>query len=327
MLQRNLGVLAVILLAASGAALAKSPQVSKSREVSQPALGAGISIAAVHTASVSRLGGNLGALKYPQGIAVGADGTRYIADSANGRIVAVSASGRAMGSWQVSEPSDNQFEALSDMAIDREGNIYVADGRNNVIVKLSRDGKKLGTIGDGVLKGPLGMGFAPDGRLFVADTMHHQVAVFSADGKLMARWGKEGIQPGELRFPHDVAIGPDSNAYVSDFLNGRISVFTQDGRFVRVIGSPGTGVGQFGNPYAVAFDKAGRLWVSDSENARLQVIPVSAKGGRARVLLGAGMKNGRGFDHPKGFAVTGSGVVVANTGLQSVDSFSVTNGD
>ena len=90
---------------------------------------------------------NEAAFNLPTGLAIGQDGSIYIADSDNHAIRKISSEG------QVSTVAGNglfgltdgkvqlaQFYNPSDIAIDSKGNLYVADTLNHVIRKIARDG-------------------------------------------------------------------------------------------------------------------------------------------------------------------------------------------
>ena len=113
------------------------------------------------------------------------------------------------------------------------------------------------------------------GRVVIADRGNHCLWIYTANGQLLARFGQQGSNPGDLHYPMGVAIDDDGNIFTSESGNHRISVFTAGGKFVRCFGRKGTDPGMFQNPRHLCFDPHGRLVVVDEQNQRLQLFSVS----------------------------------------------------
>ena len=142
-----------------------------------------------------------GQFDLPGAVAVGKDGTLYVADSLNYRVQAIGTNGKAK--WVYGKPlppktaimyrgKDRKFGLPASIAADDQGNIYVVDGLNSQIVILDSSGQFVETMGDlghddGQFYYPEGIAYA-DGRLVVADKFNDRVEVFSLPSVAAPAW-------------------------------------------------------------------------------------------------------------------------------------------
>ena len=193
----------------------------------------------------------------PRSVAVGPDGLRYILDTGNNRVVALSAEGTfrlAFGSTCV----------MSEM----EGSTCVdPDGAGSL------------EVGDGQFREPWGIAVGTDGTVFVADTWNGRIQAFDSQGHFLRKWGVFSIisndnrDPYALFGPRGLAVKPNGNILVADTGNKRILEFTPMGEFVRQIGGGGVLLGHFEEPVDVSVHPpTGNILVSDAWNRRIQVL-------------------------------------------------------
>ena len=76
----------------------------------------------------------------PAGIAVGPEGSIFVADYFNHRIQKFDSEGRFERTWGSAGSGDGQFSYPDGIAVSRQGEVYVADRVNNRIQKFNSEG-------------------------------------------------------------------------------------------------------------------------------------------------------------------------------------------
>jgi DNA-binding beta-propeller fold protein YncE len=221
----------------------------------------------------------------PRGITVGPDGSLYVVDTGNHRILKFAADGTQIASWT------QNFVEPWDVDVALDGSVYVADTWNHRIVHLDADGNLLnawgsfgeytsgGNVGPGAFYGPRGIAVGADGLIYVADTGNKRIQVFQPDGRFVRQWGGGGALAGYLDEPVGIALGPGGEVYVADTWNRRVQVFTTGGAFVRewpiegwkaVSDSDKASLIHEEKPY-LAVDANGYVYVTDPTSYRVLV--------------------------------------------------------
>ena len=202
-------------------------------------------------------------LEAPEGIALGPDGSLFVADSGASVV----------------------------LRVDPDGTAWVVAGIPGAF-GFSGDG---GAGSSALLDGPTGLAVDLEGRLLVCDTFNNRVRRLDQDGMIqtMAGVGTPGssgdggdARDAELNQPRGVAVDTDGRIYVADTQNHRVRVIGPDGIIDTLAGSGAPGYGGDGDlavraslsfPYGVAVDSGGTVWIADTGNHVVRTVdPVSS---------------------------------------------------
>jgi sugar lactone lactonase YvrE len=314
------------------------------------------------------------ALCFPERIALGPDGSLYIADVMNHRIRRVTPAGTittAAGSGPAAQMGDAFFSGDGGPAIEArlsspqgvavgpDGTLYLADSDNRRVRHVRPDGTIVtiagGGVGDGgpaleaSLEGPQGIALAPDGGLYVADTWNHRIrkvdplgTITTVAGDGVARGAHRGCYSGDggpataarLGGPADVATGADGSLYIADTFNQRVRKVDPAGVITTVAGNGEPSFSGDGGPAAaaslhgpqgIALDDAGNLYIADTENHRIRKVDPAGvittiagglhEGERGGYSGDGGPATQAGLSRPKGVAAGPDGsLYIADTG-------------
>jgi predicted membrane-bound mannosyltransferase/DNA-binding beta-propeller fold protein YncE len=231
-------------------------------------------------ADISKGAAEGGTFNQPWGIAVGSDGSVYVADTWNHRVQKFTPEGNFVDMWgyfgQAEKPE--AFWGPRDVAVDANGLVYVTDTGNKRVVVFDAKGQFITQFGEpglglGEFDEPVGIAVAADGRVFVADTWNQRIQVFakSVDGSYQSiqAWDVVAWFGQSLDNKPYLAVDSQGNLFVTDPEGYRVLWFTDTGQPLHFWGDVGVGLDQFGMPGCVAVDAEGGIWVSDTGNSRI----------------------------------------------------------
>ncbi len=195
-------------------------------------------------------------LASPNGIALGADGTLYIADTNNNRVRAVSPDG-------VMRTIAEGLALPYGIAVNADGVVYVSELQGGRVRRIAADGD-VATVAERLVR-PMGLAFARDGSLLIAESGGQRIHRLDGDGVLHV-FAETGVRS----IPRSIAVGEEGAVYFTDPGNGLIQRIDASGemRPVLTIIIP--------NPMGLAATPDGTLFFSTATGlgGQINMLPV-----------------------------------------------------
>jgi DNA-binding beta-propeller fold protein YncE len=151
----------------------------------------------------------------PREIAFAPDGSLWVSDTGNKRLINYAKDGKALGTFGSAGSGPGQFNEQVGIAFDRAGNLYVADTWNGRIQKLGSGMAPIGQFpapwtSQGVVDKPY-LAVLDDGRIVASDPGNGDLLLYASTGAQGGKW-----HPGGISKPLGLAAWPGGGFAFTD---------------------------------------------------------------------------------------------------------------
>ena len=272
-------------------------------------------------------GADPGQLKFPNGVAIQADDTLYVADYGNDRVQSLKTSDGSFIS-QLKDDSRGRFLAPFGITVMPNTDFVVVDLALNQIKIFDELGAYVTQWGHVAaaplvdLSAPLDVAVDSQNKIYVTDANNNRIVKYDAHGFQEATWGTPGFGPGagngEFSSPAGIDVDGDDNVYVVDSGNNRVQKFSSTGTYISAWGEAGNGNGEFTNPTAIAIH-GDAVYVVDTGNSRVQRFDLD---GSYESQFGSAGSNDSQFLVPLGIDTDALGFIyVSDSGNDRIQKF------
>ncbi|CAF4006554.1 unnamed protein product, partial [Rotaria sp. Silwood1] len=243
-------------------------------------------------------GSQLNQIYYPYSLCVDEDGTIYVSDRDNDRIVewkCNAKSGQVVAGGNGRGKENNQFNCPTDAILDKKTDtLIICDYRNRRVMRWPRRG---GTSGEILISNVSCERLTVDdeGFLYISSPEEHVVRRWRLKDnsvEIVAGGNGKGNRLNQLDWPTFIFVDRKQCLYVSEWNNNRVTMWMKganEGIAVAGGNESENDSAQLNRPAGLLVDQSGTVYVTDHGNNRVLCWPKGCKKGR--VVVGG---NGRG---------------------------------
>ena len=209
----------------------------------------------------------------PAGIAVGPDGSVFVACAEDGVVRRYDNTGGLLATIGGFGNTNGHFINPQGVAVATDGTVYVTDADNGRVQEFTAAGTflgKWGTFGSGPgqLLHPFAISTDPQGDVYIVDSGNNRITRFDAGGAPLASWSHGGPSGQPITFDVGLAADADGNVYI---VNGIYAVekYSPNGAWLTTWGGIGNGGSQFQLAWTIATAPGGVVFVSDRSLCRV----------------------------------------------------------
>ncbi|CAF2598164.1 unnamed protein product [Rotaria sp. Silwood2] len=227
---------------------------------------------------------------YPRGLYVDDNGTLYVADASNHRIMESlrdAIKGRTVAGGHGNGSRSDQMNKPVDFIIDEDGSLIICDSNNYRVVRWFRGADNGEIIVSNI--GCWGLAMDDQKCLYISDWVNDRVIKLCEDEidfTLVAGGKGSDARLDQLNGSRHLVINRDRSIYVADVYNDRVMKWDEganEGIVVAGGNSRGSNLDQLSQPLGVIVDELHTVYVADTFNHRIVRWPQGATVGSVMI--------------------------------------------
>ncbi|MCG3128593.1 MAG: hypothetical protein CHACPFDD_03482 [Phycisphaerae bacterium] len=220
------------------------------------------------------------ALSRPVSARFAADGSLWICDTGNARLVLLGADLQLQREYRIPAAPDGRPADPTDV-LPLPSGPWVVDNDNHRILALDparETWRSFGQMGEslGQFQYPFMIAALPGGDVAVTDVINGRGQILSPAGEAVAAAGSYGVERGELYRPGGIAVDGGGNVWIADSVVGVIQAFRPNGAALDVLRDDSGAPLRFEGPLGLSFGPDGALYVVELRAARVAVVDIGA---------------------------------------------------
>jgi phospholipase C len=255
-------------------------------------------------------------LNGPYGVATGANGNLWVADTGQDRVVEFTPAGRLAATFW------GELDHPEGIALDAAGDVWVADTGHDRVVKFSPHGRQVTSFGspgsgNGQFDQPVALTVSSSGDVYVADQNNNRVEELTASGTYVASIA--------VPTPAGVALDQAGDLWVSSpsYADGNsVYEFSPSGAQLQEFGNTQAGFGDLGDTGGIAVGPDGRIYVAQPDYGWVSVFNPDGSIYTEFGLTSSPADGRADLQFPQGLAIGANGqVYVADDGNNRIAEF------